>query len=507
MEALAKYAGYGSLEERSAGLNVAFEERISHAWETYLLEGKAPAAALAPVFARFKVWLTNIYEGVAGIARQYAANHDGELIVSDEARGIFDRWLASGHEVDAAKRAQEAQPFPVEHLKLDEKGTAAYAKALAEERQAAEATVLQHLAEAGKGAAKDFVIEERARIEGEVSKELDASPVQRLRTYLLEGHDPGAGTTLEGKSIAEVRAVQAVVFPDGVRAKLSREEIVARYGEAFAESLPKGSLTGGKNVIAADTLAEVLGFSSGDEMLRAVAKAEPREVVLERETQRRLQEAFPELLGEDAAGVSAAAAAAVHGDAAVTRAILEARWLRRQIDPTTDPRAPLADAATFKAVAAQLVAEKRVGDLQPSYYLQAERSAAKKALEAAADGGRSPRPTTRRRRSSWRCTCGALLATPRSRRTPTSPSCGASPRTPSAPRWGAPSRPTGRSRTSSGSTRCSPISSSRRAPAEPTSPRASALRPGSPRRPRPGATSSSPTASSPSSTNSSTGRS
>jgi hypothetical protein len=377
MEALAKYAGYGSLEERSAGLNVAFEERISHAWETYLLEGKAPAAALAPVFARFKVWLTNIYEGVAGIARQYAANHDGELIVSDEARGIFDRWLASGHEVDAAKRAQEAQPFPVEHLKLDEKGTAAYAKALAEERQAAEATVLQHLAEAGKGAAKDFVIEERARIEGEVSKELDASPVQRLRTYLLEGHDPGAGTA---KSIAEAKATQAVLFPNGEPLKLNRKVLAERYGEDFFKTLPRAAT--GKDGVHPDFLAQHFGFQSGDEMVRAFAASEPRDVVLERETQRRLQEAHP----EDASAVADVALSTVHDDLTARRVLLEARALRRQLDPLTDPRAPLADLATLKATAAQLIAAQKVGDLSPSYYLQAERTAAKAALDAAAAG-------------------------------------------------------------------------------------------------------------------------
>lgn len=377
MDALAKFAGYGSLEERAKRLVPAKEEQISHAWEQYLAEGKAPSAALAGVFARFKQWLTAIYKGVQGIAASYKARYGDELLVSAEARRVFDRWLASEHEVNAAQRAQEAQPFPTQALKLSPVEAARYDKALAQERQAAEATVLHHLANAEKGAARDFVAGERERIAVEVGKELDASPVQRLRTYLLEGHDPGIGPA---KSIAEAKAIQAVLFPDGQPMKLSRKDLAERYGADFYKSLPAGA--SGKNGVHPDFLAEHFGFGSGDEMVKALQASEPRDVVLERETQRRLQEAHPEPAGE----VADVALSTTHDDATANRVLLEARALRRQLDPTTDPRAPLATLAALKATAERLAGERKVGDLQPGYYLQAERSAAKAAIDDAAEG-------------------------------------------------------------------------------------------------------------------------
>jgi hypothetical protein len=87
----------------------AKEERISHGWEQYLLEGKAPSEGLAKVFTRFKEWLLNIYRGIEGVKGSTARRTAQELNLSDEVRAVFDRLLAQD-DASARRAATPACP-------------------------------------------------------------------------------------------------------------------------------------------------------------------------------------------------------------------------------------------------------------------------------------------------------------------------------------------------------------------------------------------------------------
>src|SRR5262249_7577643 len=78
----------------------AKEEKLSHAWETYLAEGKAPTASLRGLFARFRRWMGEVYGGLGGIAEQYKKTYGEDLRLSDEVRGVFSRLLAVDNEVE-----------------------------------------------------------------------------------------------------------------------------------------------------------------------------------------------------------------------------------------------------------------------------------------------------------------------------------------------------------------------------------------------------------------------
>lgn len=66
----------------------AGHEKFARGFERYLMEGHAPSAELAGVFARFRDWLIRIYQTVDRLRAP----------INDDIRGVFDRMLAQRDE-------------------------------------------------------------------------------------------------------------------------------------------------------------------------------------------------------------------------------------------------------------------------------------------------------------------------------------------------------------------------------------------------------------------------
>lgn len=66
----------------------AAHEKFARGFERYMMEGHAPSAELAGVFARFRDWLIRIYQTVDRLRAP----------INDDIRGVFDRMLASRDE-------------------------------------------------------------------------------------------------------------------------------------------------------------------------------------------------------------------------------------------------------------------------------------------------------------------------------------------------------------------------------------------------------------------------
>lgn len=127
-ETLARFAGASSLEEWSA-LTLEQQrpghEKIAKAFEAYVMEGKAPTAALAQAFERMKAWLIGVYRNLTGLGAD----------LTPEVRQVFDRMLGGSGELDKAASAKSAnadaapsvdpritaalQQFPDLHVMLD----------------------------------------------------------------------------------------------------------------------------------------------------------------------------------------------------------------------------------------------------------------------------------------------------------------------------------------------------------------------------------------------------
>lgn len=71
-----------------APLTTRQHEKFARGFERYMMEGTAPSRALAGVFAKFREWLTAIYQTVAKLRAP----------ITDDIRQVFDRMLATAPE-------------------------------------------------------------------------------------------------------------------------------------------------------------------------------------------------------------------------------------------------------------------------------------------------------------------------------------------------------------------------------------------------------------------------
>ena len=75
-----------------ATLTTEQREQAARGFEVYLMEGKAPTAELDSVFARFRRWLTRIYQSVMRL----------NAPLTDEVRQVFGRMISIEQEVNQA---------------------------------------------------------------------------------------------------------------------------------------------------------------------------------------------------------------------------------------------------------------------------------------------------------------------------------------------------------------------------------------------------------------------
>lgn len=74
------------------------DEKFARGFERYMMEGRAPSQALASVFAKFKDWLTKIYQTVSRLRSP----------ISDDIRAVFDRMLSANPEKPVIAEETEA---------------------------------------------------------------------------------------------------------------------------------------------------------------------------------------------------------------------------------------------------------------------------------------------------------------------------------------------------------------------------------------------------------------
>ena len=132
------------------------------------------------------------------------------------------------------------------------------------------------------------------------------------------------------------------------------------------------------NGLHPDILADTIGFSSGDELLQALAAARPPQEVIETLTQERMVQRFGDLATPEA--IEQAADRAVHNEVRTRMLEAEANALSRAVGRL----GILRDAA--RELASQIVARTRVRDLLPQKYANSA-SRAGKAAQAARSAG------------------------------------------------------------------------------------------------------------------------
>lgn len=339
-----------------------YHEQFAKGFERYLMEGKAPSVEMAGLFGRFRSWLLNVYQSVKNLG--------GEL--TPEVRGVMDRMLASK---DAIETAEAVRGFePLWKSAADAKMTPeAYARYLETGREASDAAFedmanrsvrdMRWLSNAKGRAMRELqrtADTQRAVIRSEVTDEVAAQPVYRAETLLRDG-------------MLDAEKVEG-------NPKLDLDALRTMYGDgpdAPWRALPTGTRgLAGREGTHPDLTAEILGYPSGDALVRDLIAMRPRSDVVGELTDQRMLQQHGELATPGA--IERASEQAIHNDA-------RSRFMATGLAALTKSQLPakmIADAA--KEVAEQSIAGKTIAELAPKQYLAAEARANKNAIAAAA---------------------------------------------------------------------------------------------------------------------------
>lgn len=321
-------------------------EQFARGFEAYLAEGKAPNPELAGAFARFKRWIIGVYKDLSRL----------NVELTDEVRAVFDRLVATDEQIVAAEQVSNAIPLfsDAQAAGMTDAEFAAYQDSLAIAHADAQESVEREVQREEELRRSKWWREEEARVRQEVIEEVDT-----IRAY------------------AAMRALRSGNMPDGTTLplKMNSAELRERYGASTARRL---AFTHSKTGQSLDTVASMLGYESGDQMVKEMLGAAPRGDLIKQETsQRMLERHGPKSTGEAAER----ALDAVHNERRADVLTKELRALGRQGN-----RNNITSQQILKEAARRIMAERKVRDIQPAEYQRAEAKAGRQAFEAMTRG-------------------------------------------------------------------------------------------------------------------------
>lgn len=349
-QAILDYLGAESFDSITRDQHETFARSI----EAYLMEGKAPSAALRKAFATFKVWLIQAYQKMAGL----------RVTLTPEIRSVMDRMLASEEEVEAVKREMRVEPLFTDPAKMgmSAKQTHAYLAAIFDAEESAKEELNSKLMHDYARAQSAVYKEERVHVREAIEKEVSELPV-----YV---------------AIDKIRANREV--------KLSRKAL-DEYGKDVKKALPRGlvaSKADGEG-LHPDVAAPILGYVSGSELVSALTSAKDKNALIDERTDAKMAEIHPDLLTNGK--LPEEALKAVHNQS-------RSKLLRMELEHLVSNHLPvfkdsirrvarrMPTDAQVREQAQLIVESKSVKDMKPILYQRAEIRAAKAAGVALAKG-------------------------------------------------------------------------------------------------------------------------
>lgn len=367
-------------------LNLSFEqqrkyhEQFAYSFEIYLFENKAPSIELRGAFARFASWFRQVYRNIRDeLNAIYREQFGTDLpILTPEIRSVMDRMLADEDQIarQAAVNDVKAYYQTQEESGMDDATWLAYQMMAQEtiDEAVAELTAkslrnMQWLDNAKSAYIKNLQKKNaalRAEVREEVEAELELQRQYRTMQYLKRGVlvDVNGGE-------------QAVQGPH----KLDSAELKQSYDSLPESQRPNYLLLGtgrygmiGKDGVSAEVVANLFGYGSGDEMIRDLLATKPLKDAIEERTDAVMLERYGDL--QDPKSMERAANAALQNDA---RARFLAVELRNEAK-ATQPARFFVEAA--KQAAEEFLANKKLKNLRPIEFVQAESRNAKDAQDA-----------------------------------------------------------------------------------------------------------------------------
>ena len=354
--------------------SIRANEQFAKGWEVYLSEGRAPSIELRSAFQRFKAWLVQVYR----LWRKDATiSKELNVHLNDEVRAIMDRLLATDDQIKAAQEDAEIKPIFTDAVSagMSDVQFEAYRKTLEKENERAKENLEQQLIKEYMRERKEQWKDEREKVRAEVDNEIGAIPIYGALES-LQSTEPG-------------------------NIKLNRKAVIERYGKDRAKVLPTGMLD--ENGIDPDTAAEMLGFKSGEALISQLAAMQPRNKLVESETDRRMYETHGNMLMDGSFVDKAKEAVRDEGRSEIIAEELKALQKKlREVKPFVEAAKKeeqqkqvagrqiyLAVVPTVKearALAEQSVATSKVREIRPMQFFFAARKASKAAIEAMRKG-------------------------------------------------------------------------------------------------------------------------
>jgi hypothetical protein len=253
----------------TAAYTTAHQEMWAEAFENYLMEGKAPAADLREMFAKFSQWLTRIYDLARGAG----------VRPSPEIREIMDRMLATDQDIIQARvETGSVELFATRPPGMTEREWLAYTR---------------------------LVDQDKARtFDAQLQKQL--AKVRRRRTAEYRTRRKQVRAEWEQKLAREpVHALILRMQKEGAR--LDRSELIALFGADVLKKLGRGRLGGKRNIYEADGVegmpiaqaASMHGFSSPEALVGALTEALPFTAAVDLRTDAQMQEELGDPLTEE----------------------------------------------------------------------------------------------------------------------------------------------------------------------------------------------------------------
>ena len=343
--------------EKGEGPRRSADEKFARTYEAYLLEGNAPTGALLSIFRKFSGWLKAIYTSIAGIPEARLSDDvrelfDGLFVASEQAReailyrGIYratEKYIRGESEVDDIKQAI-ADAYADLEESVREKILAAYTRDVERLRDLRKGEV-RKLSEKGKKILKD--------IQDGIRKRVSEEPDQKAYKALTEGRKVGKTGVRKLRILStESRTV------GGINLYMTPDELIA----------------GGDEYLDMDgqELAELLGFSSEDEMVQALENRRPIEDIVNEEAANRFMEEHGELATPEA--IQRTADLAIYSEAMERLLSNELGGMDKAMGNKTQAKTLL------KPIVEAVIGRTRLRDLKPRNYRADATRAANRAL-------------------------------------------------------------------------------------------------------------------------------
>jgi len=367
------------------------EEKVTYNFEIYLYEGKAPSVELRGVFDRIAAWMRRVYKSIRDNLNEiYRREFGTDLpILTPEVRSVFDRMLASEEQIKR-QEAIEGMKGLFQTQAESGMGDAEWAAYQAMQQEATEAAVtdlntasmrqVQWLGNARARILRDLQKKhdaKRKEVTAEVAAAVKVEPVYRAMTYLRYGRfvdTDGAEVEVEGTHRLDIEKVRAMYagLPSAEGVELIRATGMAVPANVRPDITPLG--TGkygmlGRDGLDPDMVAEMFGYSSGDEMVRALLAAKPMKDAVAERTDAEMLRRFGDM--NTPAALETEVQKALHNEARARMVAVQLRFVSKAQTPVR----VMLEAA--KQVAADMISDTTIRNLRPNDFVAAEARAAR----------------------------------------------------------------------------------------------------------------------------------